>query len=155
MVCVMLMIGVSILEAEKYIFVDLDNQMAYGYEDGEVVISGRVSTGIKDHRTPEGRYNILEKKRYHVSNLWPKPNGGAKMNYLLRLTNDGIAMHLGHVSKWPASHGCIRMKNGFAQDLWSWAEIGTEVEVVGLPPERFSSDESSENFYGYDYVVYD
>ena len=55
------------------------------------------------------------------------------MSYMLRLTYDGIAMHLGVVGKYPLSHGCIRMKSGFAQKLWTWAEIGTTVEVAGYP----------------------
>lgn len=124
------------LHAEKFILIDLDMQMAYAYENGYVVLEGPVSTGKKGHRTPRGYFTVLEKKRHHKSNLWPKPNGGAKMNYMLRLTNSGIAMHLGPVPYWPASHGCIRMKNGFAQRLWKWAEVGTEVEISGYPPQR-------------------
>ena len=93
----------TILYGEKFILIDLDSQMGYAYENGDLKMSGRVSTGKKDFRTPRGYYNILEKKRYHRSNLWPKPNGGAKMDYMLRLTNTGIAMHLGAVPKYPAS----------------------------------------------------
>ena len=70
---------------------------------------------------------------------------------MLRLTNGGIAMHLGPVPNYPASHGCIRLKNGFAQKLWKWAEVGTEVEVSGYPPDSVSSegydDFFSENYY--------
>lgn len=120
------------LLAYKEIVVDLSEQMAYAIEDGSVVFEGRISSGVMDRETPVGDYRILQKKRYHKSNLWPKPNGGAKMNYMLRLTNSGIAMHLGHVpKKGPASHGCIRMKNGFAQRMFSWAKVGTVVYVEG------------------------
>jgi lipoprotein-anchoring transpeptidase ErfK/SrfK len=105
------------LAAEKSILIDLDTQTAYAMKDGEILFEGRVSTGKEGHRTPTGYFTILEKKRRHKSNLWPKPKGGAKMNYMLRLTHTGIAMHLGYVPKYPASHGCIRMKNGFAQRL--------------------------------------
>ena len=58
------------------------------------------------------------------------------MNYMLRLNYDGIAMHLGVVGKYPLSHGCVRMKNGFAQKLWTWADIGTQVEISGFPPQK-------------------
>ena len=135
----------ALLSAEKYILIDLDMQMAYAYEDGDIILEGRVSTGKEKHRTPTGYYTILQKKRYHRSNLWPKPNGGAKMNYMLRLTNTGIAMHLGSVPKWPASHGCVRMKNGFAQRLWKWASVGTEVEISGYPPDKVAN--RKENYY--------
>ena len=118
--------------AYKEIVVDLSEQMAYAIEDGFVIFEGRVSSGVLGRDTPGGEYKILQKKRYHKSNLWPKPNGGAKMNYMLRLTNTGIAMHLGHVpKKGPASHGCIRLKNGLAQRMFKWAKVGTPVYVEG------------------------
>ena len=119
----------------KYIVVDLSEQKAYAYEDGEVRFSGRISSGKRGRETPTGEYYILAKERRHVSNLWPRPNGGAKMPYMLRLTNDGIAMHLGYVPRYPASHGCIRMKNGFAQRLYRWAKVGTLVIVEGSGAE--------------------
>jgi len=119
------------LLAYKEIVVDLSEQMAYAIEDGFVVFEGRISSGVMGRETPNGDYRILQKKRYHRSNLWPKPDGGAKMNYMLRLTNSGIAMHLGPVPDRPASHGCIRMKNGFAQRMFKWARVGTPVYVEG------------------------
>ena len=120
------------LFAYKEVVVDLSEQMAYAIEDGFVVFEGKISSGVVDRETPNGEYHILQKKRYHRSNLWPKPNGGAKMNYMLRLTNSGIAMHLGHVpKKGPASHGCIRLKSGFAQRMFSWARVGMPVYVEG------------------------
>ena len=151
MISLLLFFAAVSLCAEKYILIDLDTQMAYAYEYGDIVMKGRVSTGKSGHRTPTGYYRILEKKRHHRSNLWPKPKGGAKMNYMLRLTNSGIAMHLGPVRNMPVSHGCIRMKNGFAQRLWKWADVGTEVEISGYPPQRVAesgyNDYFSENYY--------
>jgi len=121
----------SSASAYKEIVVDLSEQMAYAIEDGAVIFDGRISSGVIDRDTPTGEYRVLQKKRYHKSNLWPKPNGGARMNYMLRLTNTGIAMHLGPVPNRPASHGCIRMKNGFAQQMFKWASVGTSVYVEG------------------------
>lgn len=151
---VLLILSVAIVNAEKFILIDLDTQTAFAYEDGDIVMSGRVSTGKEDHRTPVGYYTILQKKRHHKSNLWPKPNGGAKMNYMLRLTNSGIAMHLGYVPRLPASHGCIRMKNGFAQRLWRWADVGTEVEISGYPPERVAR-RGYNSFFDENYMIDD
>ncbi len=119
------------LLASQEIIVDLSEQMAYAYEDGYLVMEGRISSGKIGRETPIGDYVILEKKRHHRSNLWPKPNGGARMDYMMRLTNSGIAMHLGYVPNRPASHGCIRLKNGFAQRLFRWAKVGTPVYVEG------------------------
>lgn len=128
------------LYAQKEIVVDLGQQKAYALEDGTIVFEGRISSGKKGRETPEGTYRILQKKRKYRSNLWPKPNGGATMPYMLRLTNTGIAIHLGNTSKRAASHGCILAQNGFAQRLYRWARVGTLVRVNG-------------NAFNYDYVI--
>jgi lipoprotein-anchoring transpeptidase ErfK/SrfK len=148
----------SILHSEKFILIDLNSQMGYAYKDGELIMSGRVSTGKEGYRTPTGYYTILEKKRFHKSNLWPKPDGGAKMDYMLRLTNTGIAMHLGAVPKRPASHGCIRLKNGFAQELWKWATVGTQVEVSGFIEKLDSKErdyQDNDNYFDDTYFISD
>jgi len=128
---ILFLILTVVVMAEQEIVVDLSEQMAYAYEDGELIMEGRISSGKIGRETPAGEYRILEKKRHHRSNLWPKPNGGARMDYMLRLTNTGIAMHLGYVPNRPASHGCIRLKNGFAQRLFRWAKVGTPVYIEG------------------------
>jgi len=137
------------LFAYKEIVVDLSTQMAYAMEDGIVVFDGRISSGKRGRETPTGEYRIMQKKRYHKSNLWPKPNGGAKMPYMMRLTNSGIAMHLGYVPDKPASHGCIRLENGFAQKMYKWARVGTYVYVEGDAEDyMYGMDEGySENYY--------
>jgi len=122
------------LQAGKKIVVDLSKQEAYAYEDGELQFSGWVSTGKPGHRTPTGRFRVLEKDIDHVSSKYPEPNGGAEMHYMLRLTDSGIAMHLGYVPNYPASHGCIRMENGFAQKMYRWAHVGTPVLIKGSAP---------------------
>jgi hypothetical protein len=128
----------TLLEAGKLIVINLTTQEAYAYEDGNLVMSGEVSTGKPGHRTPKGKFKILEKKKRHVSSKYPEPNGGARMDYMMRLTYSGIAMHLGYVPNYPASHGCIRLKNGFAQRLYRWASVGTPVIIKGNPPVRVS-----------------
>jgi len=131
-----LLFSSTFLQAGKKIVVDLSKQEAYAYEDGRLMFSGWISTGKPGHRTPTGRFRVLEKDIDHVSSKYPEPNGGAEMHYMLRLTNYGVAMHLGYVPNYPASHGCIRMENGFAQKMYNWAHVGTPVVVRGYPPRR-------------------
>lgn len=119
------------LMAEKKVFVDLTIQKIYAIENGKTIFEGRISSGKGGHETPTGNFQILQKKRKHESNLYPKPNGGAKMPYMMRLTWDGIAMHQGYVPKKPASHGCIRLQRRFAKKLFSWVNKGTTVTVAG------------------------
>ena len=117
----------------KSIVVNLSKQMIYAYDNGEVIMRSQISSGTKNHKTPNGTFKILEKKKHHRSSIYPKPNGGGEMNYMLRLTNDGIAIHLGYLPGFPDSHGCIRLPGGDAQRIWKWASIGTEVTVKGQP----------------------
>jgi hypothetical protein len=135
-----LLIGlvVGALSAGKSIVIDLTKQEAYAYENGRLVMKGWVSTGKYGHRTPTGRFRILEKAERHVSSKYPKPYGGARMDYMMRITGSGIAMHLGFVPNYPASHGCIRMPNGFAQRMYAWAPVGTPVTIKGVAPIRVS-----------------
>ena len=120
-----------VLFAQKKVFVDLTLQKAYAIEDGVTIFEGRISSGKRGYETPTGEFKILQKKRKHESNLYPKPNGGAKMPYMMRLTWDGVAMHQGYVAKRPASHGCIRLRRKFARKLFGWVEKGTVVSVGG------------------------
>ena len=131
-----MLFSVTLLQAGKKIVVDLTKQEAYAYEDGRLQFSGWISTGKPGHRTPTGRFRVLEKDIDHVSSKYPEPNGGAEMHYMLRVTSYGVAMHLGYVPNYPASHGCIRMENGFAQKMYHWANVGTPVIIRGYPPRR-------------------
>ena len=119
------------LYASKSISIDLSSQKIYAKENGRVVFSGNISSGKKGHATPTGNFRILEKDKFHISNKYPEPKGGAKMPYMLRLTNGGIAVHQGYVPGYPASHGCIRVPKSTALKLWRWSRVGTRVHVYG------------------------
>ncbi len=140
----------------KEIVVDLSEQRAYALEDGYIVFEGRISSGKPGRETPNGEFTIIQKKRKHKSNLWPKPNGGAKMPYMMRLTNTGIAMHLGYVPNRAASHGCIRLKKGFAQKMYRWATVGTPVYVDGDARDYVKArSRHRDNYYYGDYSIVD
>ncbi len=131
---VLLVVGLMPVHASKRILVDLTHQVAIAYQDGKVLFFGRISSGKPGRETPTGSYYVREKDVDHVSNLWPQPNGGARMPYMLRITRDGVAMHLGNTPDYPASHGCVRMQDGFAQRMYNWAEKWTKVDIVGKAP---------------------
>jgi len=160
-----ILFSISQLQAGKRIVVDLSKQEAFAYEDGRLLFSGWISTGKPGHRTPTGHYRVLEKDIDHISSRYPEPHGGAEMHYMLRVTGYGVAMHLGYVPNYPASHGCIRMENGFAQKMYNWATVGTPIVIRGTPPRRVDrpisrnaprfvrrsrSSSSSSNFIGTD-----
>jgi len=105
--------------------IDLSAQRARVYRNGVAVAVSTVSTGRRGRRTPTGVFTILEKRVVHRSRTYDD----APMPYMQRLTWKGIALHAGHVSGYPASHGCIRLPRGFAKRLYAVTQIGTPVII--------------------------
>jgi len=119
------------LLANKTIIIDLSHQMGYAKENGKTVFKGRISSGRVGMETPVGNFKISEKKKKHKSTLWPKPNGGASMPYMMRLSGTSYALHLGRIADRAVSHGCVRLGGGFAQKMYRWANVGTSVKIKG------------------------
>ena len=95
-----------------------------------------ISTGMPGHATPMGVFSVLEKQRWHRSNIY----SGAPMPYMQRITWSGVAIHEGVLPGYPASHGCIRMPGSFAIKMFSWTRRGARVIVVpgDISIEEFS-----------------
>jgi lipoprotein-anchoring transpeptidase ErfK/SrfK len=108
------------------IVVSIGNQKVTLFSNGVRVAQGPVSTGVPGHPTPTGVFSIIEKDRYHHSNLY----SNAPMPYMQRITWSGVALHEGVLPGYPASHGCIRMSHDFAQKLWPVTNLGVRVIVA-------------------------
>ena len=112
------------------IVVSLPLQSAYVYRGGTLIGVSSVSTGAPGNDTPTGRFEILEKKRHHRSNLYDAP-----MPFMQRLTWDGIALHAGAIPGYPASHGCVRLPADFASKLFAVTRLGASVHIINdVPP---------------------
>jgi len=96
------------------------------YNGAGLVVRSKVSTGMPGHRTPTGIFSIIGRERWHHSNIY----SGAPMPYMQRITWSGVALHLGVVPGYPASHGCIRLPSGFAERLWGMTKVGERVVVT-------------------------
>jgi hypothetical protein len=105
--------------------VSIADQRITLYSDGKKVAQAPVSTGTPGHPTPFGIFSIIQKNRWHRSNLY----GNAPMWYMHRLTWSGIALHEGVLPGRPASHGCIRLSADFVSRLWSISKMGMRVVV--------------------------
>jgi L,D-transpeptidase catalytic domain len=106
--------------------VSIDTQTVTLFSNGVRVAQGPVSTGVPGHPTPMGVFSVIEKDRYHHSNLY----SNAPMPYMQRITWSGVALHEGVLPGYPASHGCIRMSHDFAQKLWRVTKLGVRVIVA-------------------------
>jgi hypothetical protein len=108
------------------ISISIDKQQLTLYSDGVPIAHSVVSTGVPGHPTPMGVFSVIQKDRYHHSNIY----SGAPMPYMQRITWSGVAMHEGHVTGHVASHGCIRLPGAFARQLWGITKLGVRVVVA-------------------------
>jgi hypothetical protein len=116
--------------------VSIGGQHVTLYADGQRIEQAKVSTGTPGHPTPLGVFSVIEKDRWHRSNLY----GAAPMFYMHRLTWSGVAMHEGVLPGFAASHGCIRMPTGFVSRLWQISKLGVRVVVARNDPAPYEFD---------------
>lgn len=118
------------------IVVSIDRQKVTIYDSNGVFAEAPVSTGMKGHSTPMGVFSIIQKHKFHHSNIY----SNAPMPYMQRITWSGVAMHAGVLPGYPASHGCIRMPMAFAMKMWNWTKMGARVIVSPgqMTPQSFS-----------------
>jgi lipoprotein-anchoring transpeptidase ErfK/SrfK len=108
------------------IAVSIQKQQVKIYDAKGFFAEAPVSTGMPGHPTPMGVFSVIEKDRYHHSNIY----SGAPMPFMQRITWSGVAMHAGVLPGYPASHGCIRMPESFAIKMWGWTKMGARVIVT-------------------------
>jgi lipoprotein-anchoring transpeptidase ErfK/SrfK len=111
-------------DGQVRIVIDLEAERLYAYRGGAEIGRAVILYGHDDNPTPTGSFTVTEKDIDHISNLYFVP-----MPYMLRLTNDGIAIHGSMVEEGFASRGCIGVPDDFAELLFNEAEIGTQVLI--------------------------
>src|SRR3974377_796244 len=118
------------------ISVSIQKQQVKVYDANGFFAEAPVSTGMAGHPTPMGVFSVIEKDRYHHSNIY----SGAPMPFMQRITWGGVALHAGVLPGYPASHGCIRMPEAFAVKMWGWTKMGARVIVTPgeLEPTHFA-----------------
>jgi lipoprotein-anchoring transpeptidase ErfK/SrfK len=135
------------------IVVSIPKQRTYLMIGEEIAADAPVSSGKRGHESPRGHMQVLEKDPNHHSSLYgdfvdgsgrivragvsaridSAPSGthfaGAAMKWFLRLTEDGVGMHIGILPGYPASHGCIRESADGAKLFYDRVKVGTPVDV--------------------------
>jgi lipoprotein-anchoring transpeptidase ErfK/SrfK len=113
-----------------YILIALDVQFLGYYENGQLVASYPVSTGMPGYGTPVGEFGVTRKCPDCKSSIYPEPTGGAPMPWALLFLYSCYWMHGGDLVGSPASHGCVRLFRADAEALFNRTEVGTTVRVV-------------------------
>jgi len=124
----------EVIVKEKYIDVDISDQIMTLYQDGEINSVYEVSTGRYSMPTPLGEFKIFSKEENHWSNTY-KLYMPFSMQFL-----SGFYIH--ELPYWPSgyregvdhlgtrvSHGCIRLGIGAAKEVYNFADIGTPVVI--------------------------
>jgi lipoprotein-anchoring transpeptidase ErfK/SrfK len=118
------------------IAISIEKQSLKIYDANGFFAETAMSTGMRGHPTPMGVFSIIQKHKFHHSNIY----SGAPMPYMQRITWSGVAMHAGVLPGYPASHGCIRMPMAFAVKMWNWTKMGARVVITPgeIIPASFS-----------------
>ena len=136
-----------------HVIVSISKQRAYLMTGDQVAVDTPISSGKRGHSTPTGNFTVLEKDKDHRSSIYgdyvdasgrvvragisvhidSAPSGthyvGAPMKWFMRLTSEGVGMHVGILPGYPASHGCIRMPEPAAALFYSKVKVGTPAVV--------------------------
>ena len=111
------------------ILISLADQRMDVFGDHKLIAWSTISTGRSGYPTPTGIFLVTEKDRDHHSNLYHN----APMPFFMRLTDGGVGMHAGVLPGYPASHGCIRLPEEMARELYLHVEPGAFVQVIDGP----------------------
>jgi hypothetical protein len=106
--------------------ISIGSQRVTVYDNATPIASSQISTGMSGHPTPMGIFSVIQKQRWHHSNLY----SNAPMPYMQRITWSGVALHAGVVPGYPASHGCIRLPERFAVRLYGMTRLGARVIIT-------------------------
>jgi len=134
------------------VVLDLSDQKAYFYKGEHLAGVSMICSGDENHPTKTGSFKVIQKDRWHKSNLYgdfvdgagnivkanidvtkdkPPPGtrfDGSKMHWFMRF-NGGAGMHEGFMAGYPASHGCVRMPTRMADIFFQNVQVGTPVRV--------------------------
>lgn len=113
----------------REIVVDLSTQMTYAYEDGVLLFSALVSTGLPATPTVQGEYSIWHRTPAQTMSGpgYYLPNVQWVQYFYQGYGFHGTYWHNNFGN--PMSHGCVNMTNEDAEWLYNFGTIGTNVWV--------------------------
>ena len=109
-----------------WIRVDVARQVISVFRGGHEIGTAVILYGTPEKPTPTGAFHVLQKAKDYQSKTYDAP-----MPYMLRLTNDGVAIHASSVRQGWATHGCIGVPMDFAKRLFDQARLGDTVLISG------------------------
>jgi LysM repeat protein len=121
----------------KRIEVDIGEQRMYVWEGDTLVYNWTISTGLATHPTRRGTFAVQSK----IPNAWSSPwqlwmpnwlgiywAGGSENGIHALPIINGTRIWGGYLGS-PISYGCVVLDTYASQLLYTWAEIGTPVDI--------------------------
>lgn len=109
----------------RLVVISLSSQRGMLVIDQTLAMDFPVCTGRgPQHLTPTGFFRIINKDERHRSNIY-----GTSMPFFMRLTMDGVGLHVGEVLRHPDSHGCIRLPYDPCAMLFQMLPVGSNVVI--------------------------
>lgn len=108
-----------------WVRVDLGRQILSVFRAGHEIGSAVILYGTDGMATPTGVFPIKAKAAEHESSLYE-----ASMPFMLRLTDDGVAIHASLVQRGSATHGCVGIPESFAKRLFAQVKLGDPVAIL-------------------------
>lgn len=133
----------------KRIVVDIETQMLYGFENGQVAFSWPISTGITENPTLPGVYQVLNHTEIAYGSSYSLCSGDIcsqwKMWWFMGMYEvttglmngfhgqvelpNGALLGGGNVGS-PYTFGCVMSRPEEAEFLYNWADDGVVVEII-------------------------
>ena len=139
----------SVTPDNAHVLISISKQRAYLITGDQIAVDSPISSGKRGHTTPTGSFTILQKDKDHRSNLYgdykdskgrtvrggisaqidSAPSGthfvGAPMKWFMRLTNEGVGMHVGLCRVILHPMGVSACRSRPPQLFYSKVKIGT------------------------------
>ena len=116
---------------KRWVEIDLSSQTLTAWDDEDLYLHVKISSGLVQYPTPVGHYNVwhMNESQTMSGPGYSLPNVKFNMYFY-----QGYAMHGAY---WhnnfgqPMSHGCVNMTEEDAERLYRFIDLGTEVWVHG------------------------
>lgn len=114
---------------QRSLTIYLGSQTFEYVEDGNVFVSGQVSSGTADHPTPAGSFRVLSKDENKRSGSYTNAlDENTPMPYSLQFTGPYF-VHEGWVPGYADSHGCVRLHYEDARLVYNRIRVGDPIMV--------------------------
>lgn len=136
----------------QVVLVSISKQQLWAFQDGKMVLTSWVTTGMPQLPTPQGTFHV-QMKEADVMFYSPWPYGSPfyytpeHINYAMLFRAGGFYIHdapwrraFGPGTNFPhtdpdgtyetGSHGCVNMPTNLAVQLYSWIHVGATVTIV-------------------------